>query len=112
MRVYMNEEMTKVFSYLQKEIEFKEEPAKNSSLYNLYWRIRKDQLGVFDRTFKNPWRQVFCEFRGQKDPLFTKEEEQDIKGKLKTLYDITTYSNDVENRLAQAENSTDEKPQD
>ena len=108
----MNEEMTKAFSYLQKEIEFKEEPAKDSPYYNLYWRIRKDELSLIHRTFKNPWRQVFCEFRGQKEPLFAQEEVQEIKGKLKTLYDITTYSNDVENRLAQAENSTDEKPQD
>lgn len=73
------------------KIEFKTERISSSitSRY-CYWRIVPSELGLFQRLFSNPWRQLWFIDRGHKETWFSPNDFIALKSKYKTVGDMIT----------------------
>ncbi|MCQ2739804.1 MAG: hypothetical protein MJ237_06210 [bacterium] len=63
--------------------------------YKLYYRINPDELNWFQRTFGNPWKEIYQCIYDEMFPITFNDESrfQKYKNRFKTTKDIEIYEN-------------------
>lgn len=70
-----------------------------------FWRIVPSELGLFQRLFSNPWRQLWFIHYGAKETWFSPYDFSEVKSKYKTVGDMAARKEKLEEGLKTQWNS-------